>query len=71
MSKSKKIDINQMLLKAHKLGVKNAIETSARTNTSLIVYEGGKVKSVRPKFRYVLVPIKTPKNKRTTSSRSA
>ena len=63
MSKSKKLDINQMLLRAHKLGVKKAIETSARTNTSLIVYENGKVKSVRPKFKYVRVPIKSTKRK--------
>jgi len=60
MSKPKKPDINQMLLKAHKLGIKQAIDTSARTNTSLIVYENGKIKSIKPKFKYVRVPVKAP-----------
>ena len=63
MSKLKKPDINQMLLKAHKLGVKQAIEKSAWTKTSLIIYENGKVKAVRPKFKYVRVSIETSKKK--------
>jgi hypothetical protein len=68
MSKSKKPDINQMLLKAHKLGVKNAIETSARTRTSLVVCENGKVKSVKPKFKYVRMPIKSATKKQEPKS---
>ena len=68
MSKSKKPDINQMLLKAHKLGVKKAIETSARTKTSLVVYENGKVKSVKPKFKYVRVPIASLQKKQPSKS---
>jgi hypothetical protein len=63
MSKSKKPDINQMLLKAHRLGVKQAIDTSARTNTHLIVYENGKVKSVKPKFKYIRVPVESSTKK--------
>lgn len=70
MSKSKKPNINQMLLKAHKLGIKQAIDTSARTNTSLIVYEDGKIKSIKPNFKYVRVPVKTPMKKQTSSPRS-
>jgi len=70
MSKSKKPDINQMLLKAHKLGIKQAIETSARTKTALVVYENGKVKSIKPKFKYVRVPIKSS-TKKTSSPRSS
>ncbi len=57
-----------MLLKAHKLGVKQAIDISARTNTSLIVYENGKIKSIKPKFKYVRVPVTT--KKQTSSPRS-
>jgi len=69
MSKSKKPDINQMLLKAHKLGVKKAIETSARTKTSLIVCKNGKIKSVKPKFKYVRVPVETSKKKQAPAPR--
>ena len=68
MPKSKEPDINQLLLKAHKLGVKKAIEKSAWTKTSLIIYENGKVKAVRPKFKYVRVPTETSKKKPTTRS---
>jgi hypothetical protein len=67
MPKDKEVNINEMLLKAHKLAVKNAIETSIRTKTSLIVYKDGKVKSVKPPFKYVLVPIKTSKKQPTRS----
>jgi hypothetical protein len=69
VSKSKKPDINQLLLKAHKLGVKKAIEASARSKTSLIVYENGKVKSVKPKFKYVRVPVKTVAKKKARGPR--
>ncbi len=64
MSKPKKPDINQMLLIAHRDGVKQAIETAARTNTSLVVYENGRLKSIKPNFKYVRVPIKTPTKSR-------
>lgn len=36
MSKAKKLDINEMILKAHKLGVKRAIELAVITNTELV-----------------------------------
>lgn len=61
MSKSKQQDINKMVLQAHKRGVKVAIETSARSNTSLVVYKNGKVKSIKPEFKYVKVPNPAPK----------
>jgi len=64
MSISKNPDINKMLLRAHKLGVKRAIETAARTKTGLVVYKNGKVKTEKPKYRYVRVPTQPlPKNK--------
>ncbi len=65
MSKSKKPDINQMLLRAHKLGVKKAIETSTRTKTSLVVYKNNKVQSVKPKFKYIRVPVEATAKNRT------
>ncbi len=58
MSKPKKIDINELVMKTHKGGVKQAIELAARTNTSLVIYENGRLKSVKPNFKYVRAPIK-------------
>ena len=67
MSKTnKKVDINQMLIKAHKLGVEKAIDVSARSNTRLVVYEGGIVKEIKPKYRYVRVPSKASSRSRGT-----
>lgn len=63
MPKSKNVDINQLLLKAHRIGVKNAIDVAARTGTSLIVFKDGKLKSVRPKYKYIRVPIDSSKKK--------
>ncbi len=68
---SKKIDINQMLLKAHKLGVKKAIDVSARSNTYLVVYEGGKVKQVKPKYKYVRVDVKSSAKVSSTRSQAS
>ncbi|HSW72139.1 MAG TPA: hypothetical protein VLG44_01865 [Chlamydiales bacterium] len=48
MSKDKKQDINQMLLDAHKLAVKMAIDTAIRTKTPLVISENGKIKLVHP-----------------------
>ena len=69
MKKSKDLDINKLVLKAHKLGVKNAIDLAARTKTSLVVSENGKIKLVKPNFKYVRVPIVTPSKKRAIKSR--
>jgi hypothetical protein len=69
MKKPKDLDINKLMLKAHKLGVKNAIDLAARTKTSLVVSENGKIKLVKPNFKYVRVPIKTPNKKRTPKAR--
>ncbi len=71
MSKSKKLDINKKLLAAHRAGVKQAIDTAARTNTSLIIFEDGRVKSVKPKFKYVRVPVDVPIKRGTAKARSS
>ena len=61
MAKAKKPDINKIVLNAHKLSVKKAIEIAEKTGTSLIVCENGKVKQVKPKFKYIRVPIESSK----------
>ncbi|HSX13769.1 MAG TPA: hypothetical protein VLE96_05045 [Chlamydiales bacterium] len=55
-------DINDFFLKAHALGVKRAIDLAIRTKTSLVIEENGKIKSIKPKFKYVLVPIKSKRS---------
>ena len=72
MAKSSKIDINQIFLKAHKKVVKNAAETAARTRTSLVSREDGKVKMVKPTVKYMgYAPIAPPKKKKTALRRSS
>jgi hypothetical protein len=68
MTKPSRIDINQLLLQVHKLSAERAVDTAIRTGTSLIEYRNGKIVKVKPKFKYVLVPIKTPKKKKTPAS---
>ena len=68
MSKSKAPDINRMLLEAHKIGVKRAVEMSARSKIPLVVYENGRIKLLKPKFKYIRVPVETSKKKQTLTS---
>lgn len=70
MSESDELDINQIFLKAHKRAVKNAIEIAARTGTSLVSWENGKVKMIKPKVKYICVPINTPTKRKNIATRS-
>ena len=63
MFKHKMKDIIQILLEAHKLGVKKAIDDSARTGVPLVVFEGGKIKKIKAPYKYVRVPIQAKKKK--------
>ena len=63
MPKSNKFDINQILLEAHERSIERAIETSIRTGTSLVVAKNGKIIEIKPKYKYVRVPIKPLKRK--------
>ena len=58
MSRKHKIDINEIILEAHRKGVKQAIDLSIRTGTSLIVEKAGKIKEIKPEYKYIKVPIK-------------
>jgi hypothetical protein len=66
MSKSNAPNINQILLDAHKLGVKNAIEASARSGVALVICENGKIKKIKPKYKYVRVEVPNSKRKKLT-----
>lgn len=64
MSKSK---IHELLLEAHKRGIKLAKDISIRTKVPLVVEKNGKIIEIQPQFEYVRVPIKKDKKKRSTN----
>ncbi|HEV8051631.1 MAG TPA: hypothetical protein VGP47_03985 [Parachlamydiaceae bacterium] len=59
-----KQDINEMLLEAHKKGIAQAIDLSIRTGIPLVVEKDGKIREVKPKYKYIRVAIKTDKVER-------
>lgn len=61
MPKVKTSDINKILLEAHKRGIERAIDNSIRSGVPLVIEKNGKIIEVKPKFKYVRVPIKTSK----------
>ncbi len=65
MDKSSKPDINDLILKSLKRSIRKAIDTACRTKTSLIVEKNGKIIAIKPKYKYVRVPIKTAKKSST------
>jgi len=60
-------DIEELLLEAHRRGVEQAIDLSARTGVPLVVEENGKIKRIKPPYKYVRVPIQS--NEVKTKSR--
>jgi hypothetical protein len=57
MRSKHKIDIHDILLEAHRKGIEQAIDLSIRTGTSLVVVKNGKIKKIKPKYKYVRVPV--------------
>ena len=57
MANKSEQNIEDLLLEAHRRGIENAIELSERTGTPLIVEINGKIKRIKPKFKYIRVPI--------------
>lgn len=53
----------EMILKAHKKGVKQAIDLSIRTGKPLAEFRKGKIVKIYPKYKYVKVPIKPKKGR--------
>ena len=58
-----KNDIHEILLEAHRRGVEQAIDLSIRTGVPLVIEKDGKIIEVKPKYKYIRVPIKAPKTK--------
>ena len=44
-------------------GVEQAIDLSARTGVPLVVVENGKIKRIKPKYKYIRVPIQQKSRK--------
>lgn len=63
MSNKRKTDINEILLEAHRKGVEQAFDLSIRTGTSIIIEQEGKIREIKPKYKYVRVPIDADKIK--------
>lgn len=59
MSSKRNQDIEELLLEAHRKGVEQAIDLSARTGVPLVVEENGTIKRIKPQYKYVRVPIQS------------
>lgn len=57
MNSKEEQNIHKILLEAHRKGVEQAIDLSIRTGVPLVVEENGKIKKIKPKYKYVRVPI--------------
>jgi hypothetical protein len=66
MPSKHKIDIHEILLEAYRKGVEQAIDLSARTGVPLVIEENGKIKKIKPKYKYVRVPINADILKRSS-----
>lgn len=65
------IDINELVLKAHKKSFKRAFEMAVRTGTALVFAKNGKIVEVKPPYRYELVPIKSTNRKKSCRKNQA
>lgn len=65
MTHKNKKNINEVFLEAHQRGVKQAIDLSIRTGTSLVIEKDGVITEIKPKYKYILVPIQPAKTKRS------
>lgn len=55
--------INEMILEAHQKGIEYAIDLSIRTGVPLVIEEHGEIKDLKPKFKYIKVPIEFDESK--------
>lgn len=62
MVTSKELDINEILLEAHERSIELAMDISIRTGVPLVVERAGKIIEIKPKYKYIRVPIKKAKN---------
>jgi len=65
MPKSDDVDIDAIILDAHKRSFERAFETAVRTGTALVFMRNGKIVKEKPKYEYVLRPIKKRKKRKS------
>ncbi len=65
MAHKHKKDINEILLEAHQKGVEQAIDLSIRTGIPLVIEKDGVIREIKPKYKYVRVPIRANKAKQS------
>ncbi|HEX4840236.1 MAG TPA: hypothetical protein VFU89_07340 [Rhabdochlamydiaceae bacterium] len=56
-------EIMQAMINSQKKAYQAAFENAVRTGTALVVMRKGKLVEFKPKFKYVLVPVKSSKKK--------
>ena len=61
-------EIMQVMINSQKKAYQAALETAIRSGTSLVVMRKGKLVEFKPKYKYVLVPIKSSKKKKAAKS---
>lgn len=61
-------EIMKIMINSQKKAYQAALETAVRTGTSLVVMRKGKLVEFKPKYKYVLVPIKNSKKKKAVKS---
>ena len=61
---AKKNDFIELLLQAHRRGIKKAIDDSIRTGVPLVVMKNGQIVKIKPKYKYVRVLIKPAKSRK-------
>ncbi len=64
-------EIMQVMIKSQKKAYQAALETAIRSGTSLVVMRKGKLVEFKPKYKYVLVPIKSSKKKKSSRKKSS
>ena len=64
-------EIMQVMINSQKKAYQAALETAIRTGISLVVMRKGKLVEFKPKYKYVLVPIKSSKKKKASRKKQA
>ncbi len=54
---TEKDEFMELLLLAHRRGIRKAIDDSIRTGVPLVIMKNGKIVKEKPKYKYVRVPI--------------
>jgi hypothetical protein len=63
MPKAPLLDVNELLLEAHRRGVEQAVDMSIHTGVPLVIERKGKILELKPDYKYVKVPLKSSKKR--------